>query len=67
MKDNGKTTLSLYLPNLEKSQLDLQQKDEGLLVKAGAYHRVLILPDSLMSREITSAGYKDGRLTIVFA
>jgi len=66
-KADGRTKLSIYLPNLEKSSLDLQHKAGELLITAGGYHRVLVLPDSLAGRAVESAAYEDGRLTIGFA
>jgi arsenite-transporting ATPase len=66
-KEGEKTKFSLFVPNISKTDLDLQHKEDELLVTAGGYHRVITLPDSLMGREVESARYEEGRLTILFA
>lgn len=66
-KENGKVVLSIVLPNLDKSILDIGRKDNDLLINAGAYSRILSLPDTLANIEIDTASYKDDRLQINFS
>ena len=66
-RQDGKTTLALLVPNLDKAALDLGRKENELIIRAGPHHRVLTLPDSLSDVEIDNAAYDDGSLTITFA
>lgn len=43
------------------------RKDNDLLINAGAYSRILSLPDTLENIEIDTASYEDNRLQIHFS
>lgn len=66
-KEDERVVLTLVLPGIEKSNLDIGQKDNDLIIKAGSYTRILALPDTLVKREIEEANYSDDRLKIYFA
>ena len=66
-KQDGKVVLSITLPNLDRSSLDIGQKDNDLLINAGGYSRVFCLPDTLANAEVDSANYKDSKLNIYFS
>jgi arsenite-transporting ATPase len=51
-KENGKYVLSLYLPFVEKSDLDLTQKGEELFIKVGTIKRNILLPRILLHRSV---------------
>ncbi|MDP6449334.1 MAG: ArsA family ATPase [Lentisphaeria bacterium] len=65
-RQDGRMTLKLFLPNLDKAALDLGRKENELIIRATPYHRVLTLPDSLAGVEIEGAAYEDGNLAITF-
>jgi len=66
-KRNNKTVLVFTLPHQEKTDLDIGRKGNDLIISAGAYSRVFMLPDSLASSEVEDADYKDHKLTVTFA
>lgn len=66
-KQNGQTVLSIILPNLDKSNLDIGRKENDLLINAGGYSRVFSLPDTLVNIAIDAADYENGRLNIYFS
>ena len=66
-KQNGRVVLSIVLPNLDKTGIDVGRKDNDLLINAEGYSRVFSLPDTLAKVEIDQAGYKNNRLNIRFA
>ncbi len=65
-KQDEKVVLSIILPNLDKSALDIGRKDNDLLITAGAYSRILSLPDTLAKNDIETASYEDNQLRIIF-
>ncbi len=65
-REDGKHRLVFWLPNAGKEQLDLGRKDAELILAAGSYTRVFTLPNMLVDREVASAEFVDGRLTITF-
>jgi len=66
-KQDGQTVLSITLPNLDKSNLDIGRKENDLLINAGGYSRVFSLPDTLANIAIDTADYEDSRLNIYFS
>jgi len=66
-KRDGQTVLSIILPNLDKSNLDIGRKENDLLINAGGYSRVFSLPDTLAKIAIDAADYEDSRLNIYFS
>ncbi len=66
-KVDGRYILSLNLPFVEKQDLDLTQKGEELIVKAGAFKRNILLPRILLHHSIQGAKFEGERLCITFA
>jgi len=66
-KVDGRYVLSLNLPFVEKSALDLTQKGEELIVKAGLFKRNILLPRILLHHSIEGAKFEGDRLRITFA
>lgn len=64
-KDGG-VLLELMIPFVDKEVLDLTQAGDELTVDAGAYKRKVILPRSLMGRQVEGARYVEDRLIIRF-
>jgi len=67
LKENGKYVLSLHLPFLEKADIDLSQKGEELIIKAGAFKRNILLPRVLLHSSIQGAKFEGDQLHISFA
>ena len=65
-EEDGDMSLELSIPFVEKANLDLTQTGDELTVDAGAYKRKVILPRTLMGREVIGAKYAKDRLIIRF-
>ena len=65
-KQDDQVVLSIFLPNIDKSVLDIGRKDNDLLINAGTYSRVLRLPDTLAKSEVESAKYENSQRQITF-
>jgi len=65
-KENGCFVLSLHLPFVEKSDLDLFQKGEELYIRVGSLKRNILLPRVLLSHSIRGARFVKERLKITF-
>lgn len=65
-KKNNSVLLSILLPNIEKTMLDIGRKDNDLLIHTGDYSRILTLPDSLAKDDIIKAEYEEDTLKIYF-
>ncbi len=65
-KEDGRFVLSLHLPFIEKSDLDLTQKGEELFIRVGHLKRNILLPRVLLNREVAGARFDRERLKIVF-
>ena len=65
-REDGKYRMTFFLPSVEKQELDVGRKDSELILTAGNYTRVFSLPDNLTDRDISSADFADGTLTILF-
>jgi arsenite-transporting ATPase len=65
-KEDGKFVLSLHLPFVGKSELDLTQKGEELFIKVGALKRNILLPRILLNHSIQQAKFVNERLKITF-
>lgn len=63
---NGGFNLSIYLPFVDKKNIELFQKGEELFVKVGANKRNILLPQTLLGQSIKSAKYEDEILRIHF-
>ncbi|UCD89957.1 MAG: ArsA family ATPase [Desulfobacterales bacterium] len=66
-KQNEKVVLSIVLPNLDKSSLDIGRKENDLLINAEGYSRVFSLPDTLVNVAVDSASYENDQLQICFS
>ena len=66
-KQDGRVLLSIVLPNLDKTDIDVGRKDNDLLISAEGYSRVFSLPDTLANVDIDKADYDENRLNIRFA
>jgi len=60
------TTLELYLPNLDRDDLDLYVEDTELIVRIGSHKRHIPLPRRLRERRPELARYESNMLTVVF-
>ncbi len=58
--------LSLPLPGVTRSEVDLVQHDRDLIVTIGPYRRAIALPDSLARRSVRGARLIDDRLEVEF-
>jgi arsenite-transporting ATPase len=58
--------LSLPLPGVERSEIQLGRRNGELLIAVGSYRRAVALPDSLARREVGAARLSAGRLEIEF-
>lgn len=65
-EEDGAMLLELMIPFVDKEVLDLTQAGDELTVDAGAYKRKVILPRSLMGRQVEGARYVEDRLIIRF-
>ena len=59
--------LSLRLPFVEKSELDVYRKGEELYVRVGSYKRNLVLPQTLQRLDVKEASFVEDRLEVRFA
>jgi arsenite/tail-anchored protein-transporting ATPase len=66
-KQNGRVVLSIVLPGLDKTSIDVGRKYNDLLISAEGYSRVFSLPDTLANVDIDKAEYDENRLNIRFA
>jgi arsenite-transporting ATPase len=65
-KADGKFILSLHLPFVEKSDLDLLQKGEDLFIRVGNLKRNILLPRILLNHTVEGAKFEKGRLKVTF-
>ncbi|MCR2804480.1 ArsA family ATPase [Paenibacillus soyae] len=65
-EESGELLLELRIPFVEKEELNLTQTGDELTVDAGAYKRKVILPRTLMGRQVEGAKYSEDRLIIRF-
>jgi arsenite-transporting ATPase len=63
--ESGRMTLELRLPYAD-GRLDLSRKDDDLIVTAGSYRRLIMLPQSLRRREVVDAAFDGPVLKISF-
>jgi arsenite-transporting ATPase len=64
---DGTATLVLPLPFASRDDLDLGRSGDELLVRVGAYRRVVLLPDSLRRRKVEAAALRDDSLRVSFS
>lgn len=65
-KADGGFDMFLYLPFVEKKDLDLIQKGEELFIKAGHYKRNILLPQTLLNYSVREARFDKEKLKICF-
>jgi len=65
-KEDGRFVLSIHLPFVEKSALDLFQKGEELFIRVGPLKRNILLPRVLLNHSIRGAKFVEERLRITF-
>ncbi len=65
--DDGRATMVLPLPFATKDEIDLSRSGEELLVRVGAYRRVVMLPDTLRRRTVVGAALRDETLRVTFS
>ncbi|ABL66289.1 ArsA family ATPase [Chlorobium phaeobacteroides] len=66
-KINGKYVLSLYLPNVEVTKLNVNIKGDELLIDINNFRKSIILPNVLVGRKTEGADFVSGNLNITFA
>jgi arsenite-transporting ATPase len=66
-KRGNSYVLSLNLPFVERTELDVFRKGDELFIRLGSYKRNLILPQTLQRLQIQEASFSDGRLEVRFA
>src|SRR2546430_13566957 len=66
-KDGADYVLSLKVPFVEKSAVDLSRHNGDLYVTVGNYRREITLPRVLARRETAGASIADGELRVRFA
>lgn len=58
--------LKLYLPHVEKNQIDVRLSGSDVIVKIGNYKRNIPMPNALRSMNVTAAKFEDQTLNITF-
>ncbi len=66
-QDDGRSTLVLPLPFTARDELDLGRTGDELIVRVGAYRRLVLLPDSLRRRKVEAAALRDETLRVTFS
>lgn len=64
--DNGRATLRLAIPFVEKADIDLKKIGLEVIVRVGGQKRTIMLPPALGSYRPSGARYEDGALEISF-
>lgn len=65
-KTDGGFDMFVYLPFVEKRDIDLFQKGEELSVRVGPYKRNILLPQALRNYSVREAKFEEERLKISF-
>jgi arsenite-transporting ATPase len=58
--------LSMHLPFVTRSDVQLGRTDDELVVTVGPHRRALVLPDSLVRRDVAGARFVGDRLVVEF-
>ncbi|HXF56821.1 MAG TPA: TRC40/GET3/ArsA family transport-energizing ATPase [Actinomycetota bacterium] len=68
VRKRGSTyVLSVRIPFVERSDLDVFRKADELYIKVGSYKRNLVLPQALQRLAVVDASFEDGMLEVRFA
>lgn len=67
VQDQGQYSLEIYLPGIEKSQIELSKTGDELNVRIGNHRRNLVLPQALAALSPAGAKMEDDYLKIRFA
>jgi arsenite-transporting ATPase len=62
----GAYVLSMHLPFIDRTDLDVFRKGEELYVRVGAYKRNLVLPQMLQRLDVKGAAFVEDRLEVRF-
>jgi arsenite-transporting ATPase len=65
-KVKGQYILSFDFPYSSKDDIDLSRNGDELLIKLGAYRRIIILPKTVVRLPVEGARFENGRLVIRF-
>jgi arsenite/tail-anchored protein-transporting ATPase len=63
---NSEYSLEMYLPGIEKSQIDLSKTGDELNVRIGNHRRNLVLPQALAALQPSGAKMEEEYLKIAF-
>jgi arsenite/tail-anchored protein-transporting ATPase len=63
---DGSLLLSVQLPFTERDEVKLGRTNDELVLTVGPHRRALVLPDSLVRRDVTGARFVDDRLVVEF-
>jgi arsenite/tail-anchored protein-transporting ATPase len=66
-QENNQYSLEMYLPGIEKSQIDLSKTGDELNVRIGNHRRNLVLPQALAALQPAGAKMEEDYLKIRFA
>ncbi len=58
--------LAISLPFVPREETELMHKGDELVVKAGSFKRIILLPESLRGTEVVRAKMEEGELRIMF-
>ena len=65
-KSDSGYTLKIYMPFVDKRELDLLQKGDEIIISVKNERRVIALPNKLQAMEVVGAKYNEGTLNIEF-
>ena len=65
-KKGDEYVFSIYMPFVEKQEVNLNQKGDEVIVRVGSVKRTITLPRTLTGCPVLGAKFDDGRLTIRF-
>jgi len=58
--------LKLYLPHVERNQIDVHLSGSDVIIKIGNYKRNIPMPNALRTMNVTAAKFEDQTLNITF-
>jgi arsenite-transporting ATPase len=66
VSENGRATLRLPIPFVEKADIDLKKIGLEMIVRVGGQKRTIILPPAMAAYRPRSARFEDGALEVLF-